>query len=134
MSRLLEPSLCLLGGTVTIGLGFVILAAPPPILAPSLAQVSFVDTKYEIHIEILRHLDIFDHRGGPVWDSNVFSKLVTYRPTLSKFKGGPVKKKHVFILPNFTLLQILKAFFRYVAVLDFMDSACLLASSPPSPL
>ena len=46
MSRLLVPSLCLLGGTVTIGLGFVILAAPPPILTPSLAQVSFVDTKY----------------------------------------------------------------------------------------
>ena len=44
MSRLLEPSFCLLGGTVTIGLGFVILAAPPPILAPSLAQVSLVAT------------------------------------------------------------------------------------------
>ena len=30
--------------------------------------------------------------GGLVWDSNVFSKSVTYRPTLSKFKGGAVKK------------------------------------------
>ena len=27
--------------------------------------------------------------GGPVWDSNAFWKLVTYRPILSKFKGGP---------------------------------------------
>ena len=33
-------------------------------------------------------------RGGPVWDSNVFFKSVTYQPTLSKFRGGPVKKKH----------------------------------------
>ena len=32
------------------------------------------------------------------------------------------------------ILQMLKAFFRYVSVLDFMDSACLLVSSPPSPL
>ena len=34
----------------------------------------------------------FDHGGGPVWDSNIFLKSVTYRPTLSKFRGGPVKK------------------------------------------
>lgn len=39
LDRFLVPSLCLLGGTVTIGLGFVILAAPPPILTPSLAQI-----------------------------------------------------------------------------------------------
>ena len=30
--------------------------------------------------------------GGPVWDSNIFSKWVTYRPTLSKFRGGQLKK------------------------------------------
>ena len=36
--------------------------------------------------------------GGPVWDSNVFSKSVTYRPTLSKFKGGPVKKTTLYII------------------------------------
>ena len=30
--------------------------------------------------------------GGPVWDSNVFLKSITYRPTLNKFRGGPVKK------------------------------------------
>ena len=30
--------------------------------------------------------------GGPVWDSDVFLKSVTYRLTLSKFRGGPVKK------------------------------------------
>ena len=46
ISRFLEPSFCLLGGTVTIGLGFAILAAPPLILTPSLAQVGLVDTKY----------------------------------------------------------------------------------------
>ena len=32
------------------------------------------------------------------------------------------------------ILQILNALFRYVSVLDFMDLACLLALSPPSPL
>ena len=36
--------------------------------------------------------------GGPVWDSNVFLKLVTYQPTLSKFKGGPVKKITLYII------------------------------------
>ena len=30
--------------------------------------------------------------GRSVSDSNVFLKMVTYRPTLSKFRGGPVKK------------------------------------------
>ena len=39
--RVLEPSLCLLGGTATIGLGFAILASPPLILSPSLAQVTY---------------------------------------------------------------------------------------------
>jgi len=39
LDRVLEPSLCLLGGTATIGLGFVILASPPLILSPSLAQI-----------------------------------------------------------------------------------------------
>ena len=33
-------------------------------------------------------------RGGPAWDSSVFLQLVTYRPTLRKFRegGGAVKK------------------------------------------
>ena len=44
------------------------------------------------HIHFARHLDIFWSWGGPVWDSNDFLKSVTYRPTLSKFRGGPVKK------------------------------------------
>ena len=39
--RVLEPSLCLLGGTATIGLGFAILASPPLILSPSLTQVTY---------------------------------------------------------------------------------------------
>jgi len=39
LDRVLEPSLCLLGGSATIGLGFVILASPPLILSPSLAQI-----------------------------------------------------------------------------------------------
>ena len=62
----------------------------PPLKMPRLAPPK--SFKYENHIEILRHLDFFRSWGGPVWDSNVFSKSVTYRPTLSKFKGGPVKK------------------------------------------
>ena len=32
--------------------------------------------------------------GGAVWDSWRFLKSVTYRPTLGKFRGGPVKKNH----------------------------------------
>jgi len=39
LDRALEPSLCLLGGSATIGFGFLILAAPHPFLSPSLAQV-----------------------------------------------------------------------------------------------
>ena len=50
--------------------------------------------KYENHIKVLRHLDFFRSWGGPVWD--VFSKSFTYRPTLSKFKGGPVKKTTLY--------------------------------------
>ena len=42
----------------------------------------------------------FDHKGGPVWDSTVFLKSVTYWPTLSKFRGGPVKKKHPVCIIN----------------------------------
>ena len=38
------------------------------------------------------YFNIFNTYGGPVWDSNVFLKSVTYWPTLSKFRGGPVKK------------------------------------------
>ena len=44
------------------------------------------------HIHFARHLGVFRSEGGPVWVSNVFLKSVTYRPTLSKFRGGPVKK------------------------------------------
>ena len=44
------------------------------------------------HIHFARHLGAFRSEGGPVWDSNVFFKSVTYRPTLSKFRGGAVKK------------------------------------------
>ena len=36
------------------------------------------------------HLDVFDHGGGSVWDSKISLKLVTYRPTLSKFRGGGI--------------------------------------------
>ena len=44
------------------------------------------------HIHFARHLGVFRSEGGPVWDSNVFLKSVTYRPTLSKFRGGQLKK------------------------------------------
>ena len=59
----------------------------PPLKMPRLAPPK--SFKYENHIEVLRHLDFFRSWGGPVWDSNAFWKLVTYRPILSKFKGGP---------------------------------------------
>ena len=43
--------------------------------------------------EILNTLTFLIPRGGgPVWDFNIFWKSVTYWPTLSKFRGGPVKK------------------------------------------
>ena len=50
------------------------------------------------HIHFARHLGVFRSEGGPVWDSNVFLKSVTYRPTLSKFRGGPFKKITLYIL------------------------------------
>ena len=52
------------------------------------------------HIHFARHLGVFRSEGGPVWDSNVFLKSVTYRPTLSKFRGGPVKKNTLYDLVN----------------------------------
>ena len=42
--------------------------------------------------EIRNTLTFSIPRRGPVWDANVFLKSVTYRPTLSNFRGGPVKK------------------------------------------
>ena len=39
-----------------------------------------------------KYLNIFNTYGGPVWDSNVFLKSVTYWPTLSKFRGGQLIK------------------------------------------
>ena len=48
------------------------------------------------HIHFARHLGVFRSEGGPVWDSNAFLKSVTYRPTLSRFRGGPVKKTTLY--------------------------------------
>ena len=62
---------------------------PPPNLL-GLAPPKF--SKCWSHIHFARHLDVFRSLGGPVWDSDDFLKSVTYRPTLSKFRGGPVKK------------------------------------------
>ena len=50
------------------------------------------------HIHFARHLDVFRSKGGPVWDSDVFFKSVTYRPTLGKFRGGPGKKNTLYKL------------------------------------
>ena len=45
------------------------------------------------------HFNFFQsQRGGQSWTLNVFFKLVTYRPTLSKFRGGPVKKNTLYVL------------------------------------
>ena len=52
------------------------------------------------HIHFARHLGVFRSEGGPVWDSNVFLKSVTYRPTLSKFRGGPVKRNTLYFTPK----------------------------------
>ena len=54
----------------------------PPLKMPRLAPPK--SFKYENHIEVLRHLDFFRSWGGPVWDSNAFWKLVTYR----QIQGG----------------------------------------------
>ena len=48
------------------------------------------------HIHFARHLDVFRSKGGPVWDSDGFFKSVTYRPTLSEYRGGPVKKNTLY--------------------------------------
>ena len=56
------------------------------------------------HIHFARHLGVFRSEGGPVWDSVVFLKSVTYRPTLSKFRVGPVKKNTLYLSPENTLL------------------------------
>ena len=49
-------------------------------------------------MRITKHLDFFRLLGGgPVWDSNIFLKFVTYRPILSIFRGGPVKKNTLYI-------------------------------------
>ena len=50
------------------------------------------------HIHFARHLDVFRSKGGPVWDSDVFLKSVTNRPTLSKFRGAPVKKNTLYVV------------------------------------
>ena len=42
---------------------------------------------------------------GPVWESNVFLKSVSYRPTLSRFRGGPVKKITLYIRAHESDLQ-----------------------------
>ena len=44
-------------------------------------------------MRIIKHLDFFRSKGGG-GQSDVFFKSATYQPTLSKFRGGPVKKKH----------------------------------------
>ena len=44
------------------------------------------------HIHFARHLDVFRSKGGPVWDSDVFFKSVTYQQTISKFREAQLKK------------------------------------------
>ena len=69
---------------------------PPSRLAPPQICLDWPPPKFSKcwnHIHFARYLDVFDHEGGgAVWDSNVFLKSVTYRPTLSKFRGGQLKK------------------------------------------
>ena len=59
---------------------------------PTLKNLSMAAEKGEIPNTLTFSIP----RGGPVLDSNVFLKSVTYRPTLSKFRGGPVKKTTLY--------------------------------------
>ena len=68
---------------------------PPPNLLGLAPPPKF--SKCWNHIHFARHLDVFRSKGGPVWDSDVFLKSVTYWPTLSKFRGGPVKKNTLYV-------------------------------------
>ena len=55
------------------------------------------------HIHYARHLVVFRSQGGgAVWDSNVFLKSVTYRPTLSKFTAFRV---HEIFLASFGVCE-----------------------------
>ena len=46
----------------------------------------------------LSTLTFSNHKGGgQSWTLTFFFKLVTYRPTLSKIRGGPVKKNTLYI-------------------------------------
>ena len=60
-----------------------------------------------------------DHQGGPVWDSDVFFKSVTYRQTLSKFRGGPVKKNTLYMQKFFggKIVCNTAVFFRHLILL-----------------
>ena len=72
---------------------------PPPKFAWTGPHPNF--SKCWNHIHFARHLGVFRSEGAPVWDSVVFLKSVTYRPTLRKFRVGPVKKNtlfHIFTL------------------------------------
>ena len=61
-------------------------------------------SKYENHSALRLFLII---RGGQSGTLTFFFKSVTYRPTLSKFRGGPVKKTTLYMYVH--CLQILKS-------------------------
>ena len=72
---------------------------PPPQICLDCPPLKF--SKCWNHIHFPRHLDVFKSLGGgAVWDSGVFLKSVTYRPTLSKFREGPVKENTLYVPPN----------------------------------
>ena len=86
---------------------------PPPNLLGLPPPPNF--SKCWNHIHFARHLGVFRSEGGPVWDSNVFLKSVTYRPTLSKFRGGPVKKNTLYEVPKSRCLRTV--FLRFIKTL-----------------
>merc|ERR1711994_700190 len=79
---------------------FFLTAPPPPLDWPPQKCFDWPPSKLSKcwnHIHFDRHLGVFRSEGGPVWDSVVFFKSVTYRPTLSKFRVGPVKKNTLYV-------------------------------------
>ena len=88
----------------------------PPLKMPRLAPPK--SFKYENHIEVLRHLDFFQSWGGGQSGTLTFFRNRLLRPTLSKFKGGPVKKHPV---NRFVKIRYILAF-NVLLDLEMMES------------
>ena len=70
-------------------------------------------------IEILRHLDFFRSWGG---GSLVFSKSVTYRPILSKFRGDVAPRNKLLTLLTLLSMLAMLTITDFLAKQDGVDS------------